>query len=763
MRQSFECALCGLPAPEPADGEPAFCCEGCRHVHETLGEIPSTTDGEENDDMDGDEAFLFVDGMHCSTCEIFLESTATEQEGVKDASASYATDTMKLTYDADETCPDDMADALDGYGYTVGLERDATDTTDTDSLRLLVGGFFTFLLMPWYLFYLYPSYVGIGPEDVFAEYTTTVARYIPLVLIGVMASVVVFYTGYPILRGAYVSLRARQPNMDLLVAVAVLSAYVYSTVAVALGSAHLYYDVSVAVVMAVSLGGYYEKKVKRRSTNLLSDLTEARVDEAELRLKDGGTQTVSVDELEGGDRVVVRSGERVPVDGVVVEGTTAVDESLVTGESLPVTKREGDRVVGGSVVTDGALVVEIAENAESTLDRLTELLWSVQSTETGAQRFADRLATVFVPLVLTLGVAVFVYRLATGDALAPALLSALTVLVVSCPCSMGLATPLAVASGTRDALENGIVVTKDAVFEGIEETDTVVFDKTGTLTRGKMAVRDVRGDDSAVRKAVAVEQFSSHPVADALVDEFGVPDVPVEGFESTTKGVSARVEGEDVVAGAPEEFDRRGWTMNGTTETAEEIRSRGELPVVVGVEGEARAVVAVGDEDRRGLNEVLDEFDAKRKVVLTGDSPESAERLEERFDEVFAGVPPDGKAAVVRSLSAEGTTTMVGDGTNDAPALAEADVGVAVGSATALATDAGDAVVTTDDLLDLPLVFDIAEGTRRRIRQNIGWALTYNAVALPLAVFGLINPFFAAVAMATSSLLVVLNSSRRTV
>ena len=721
------------------------------------------TVNEPSETVDGEEAFLFVDGMHCSTCEIFLESNAAEQDGVKAVTASYATDTMKLTYDADDTDAETVAEALDGYGYSVGLERDAASTTDTDELRLLIGGFFTFLLMPWYIFYLYPSYIGIGSEDAFAEFTGPVARYIPLVLIGVMASVVLFYTGYPILRGAYVSLRARQPNMDLLVAVAALSAYAYSTVAVSLGSSHLYYDVSVAVVMAVSLGGYYEKKIKQRSTKLLSDLTEARVDVAELRREDGTTEKVSVEGLEGGDHVVVRSGERVPVDGFVVEGNAAVDESVVTGESLPVTKREGDRVVGGSVVTDDALVVEVTEDAESTLDRLTELLWSVQSAESGAQRFADRLATVFVPLVLALGVAVFVYRLGTGTAFTQALLSALTVLVVSCPCAMGLATPLAVASGVRDALENGIVVTNDAVFEGIDETETVVFDKTGTLTSGDMSVRDVIGDGSAVRKAAAVERFSSHPVADALVEEFDVPDATVKCFESSTKGVAASVDGEEVVAGAVEEFEGRGWTLNGTSETAESVRSRGDMPVVVGVDGEARAVVAVGDTDRAGMDEVLEAFDGKRKVVLTGDSPEAAERLNDVFDDVLAGVPPDGKTEAVRRFCGEGTTTMVGDGTNDAPALAAADVGVAVGSATALATDAADAVVTTDDLRDLPKVFDIAEGTKRRIRQNIGWALTYNAVALPLAVVGLINPFFAAVAMATSSLLVVLNSSRRVI
>jgi Cu2+-exporting ATPase len=328
---------------------------------------------------------------------------------------------------------------------------------------------------------------------------------------------------------------------------------------------------------------------------------------------------------------------------------------------------------------------------------------------------------------------------------------------------MGLATPLAVASGLREALGEGVVVTNDAVFEDADRTDTVVFDKTGTLTRGETSVRRVHGDEEAVRKAAAVERFSSHPVADAFVEGFGVPEAEVKGFKNRTKGVSAHVDGEEVVAGAVAEFKGRGWVLNGAEETAGRVRERGRMPVLVGVDGEVRAVVEVGDTERDGLDEAIGGFDDETKVLLTGDGREAAERFADRFDHVLAGVPPDGKAEAVRRFADEGTTTMVGDGTNDAPALAEADVGIAVGSPTALATDAADAVVTTDELGDVSKVFGVAEATRRRIRQNIGWALTYNAVAIPLAVVGAINPLFAAVAMATSSLLVVLNSSRSVV
>ena len=757
-----ECELCGLPAPESDNGR-SFCCKGCERVYETVGEAPDTDDTEDIEDITQEpgveEGFLFVNGMSCSTCEMFLESVAEDVEGVKAAEASYATDTMRTLYDPDDTDRETVADALDGHEYTVGLEREETEDTNPEKLRLVVGGFVGLLVMQWYVFFLYPSYLGLGDGEILAGFAGPVTRYIPLFFVGVMASVVLFYTGAPILRGAYVSLRARQPNMDLLVALAAVSAYVYSTVAVVLGDVHVYYDVSVAVIMAVSVGNYYEKKVKKRSTELLSDLASAHVDEAELR-GDEGTRTVPVESLEPGDEVVVRSGERVPADGTVVEGTAAVDVSVITGESLPETKKEGDDVIGGSVVTDDALVVEVGDDAESTLERLTETLWRVQSGSHGAQRLADRLAAVFVPLVILVATTVFVYRLVSGAGFSGALLSGLTVLVVSCPCAMGLATPLAVATGLREALENGVVVTNDSVLEDARGTDTVVFDKTGTLTRGDVSVRRVHGDEEAVRKATAVEGLSSHPIADAFVDGFDVPDVGVEGFENTTRGVRGVVDGETVVAGSVREFESRGWEMDRAAEKARHARENGRVPVLVGVDGDVRAVVEVGDTAREGFEEAVGIFNGKEKVLLTGDEPEAAEAFENSFDRVLAGVPPDGKVEAVRGFSDEGTTAMVGDGTNDAPALAEADVGIAVGSATALATDAADAVVTTDEITDVSVVFDVAGGTRRRIRQNIGWALTYNAVAIPLAVVGAINPLFAAVAMATSSLLVVLNSSR---
>ncbi|WP_226006443.1 heavy metal translocating P-type ATPase [Natrinema salinisoli] len=824
------CSLCGLPIPDrpvtAADVEGTFCCRGCLEVSASLADVDDldreavvdrATERGDREVPDGsEETFLAVEGMHCSTCEGFLSLLGEREPGIRTVEASYATDTVRVVYDPDRLDEAELPEALSGYGYEARFRDDDGGTARADEelvQRLLAGGFLAMLVMPWYLFYLYPSYVGIETGILTVDATSPVGVYLPMAMIGVLTSGVLFYTGYPVLRGAYVSLRVRRPNMDLLIAIAAVSAYAYSTVALAMGSTHLYYDVTVAVILIVSLGTYYERRVKRRATDLLADVTAARVREATRRTS-AGAETVPVDQLVAGDEVLVRPGERVPIDGAVLEGTAAVDESVLTGESLPVTKRPGDRVVGGSIVTDSALVVEVGEDAESTLDHIATLMWEIQSATPGVQRLADRLATIFVPFVLTLALVVTGWRLTTGTAVGDAVLTGLTVLVVSCPCAMGLATPLAVASGLRDALERGIVVANATVFESAATVETVVFDKTGTLTAGEMTVLEVHGDDEAVDLAAAVERRSEHPVADAIVaraaakkadgsdgaetdarvasdggrlesetDDESSAGIEVRDFDRHPgEGVSATVEvegavssaigpdrgderqdGERVVVGTPGLVERLIGPVPAELEAAiDDARDRGRLPAVVGYGGRARAVAVVGDRTRTEWSDVLESFADREVVVLTGDDAAATETFRDHpsVDRVFAGVPPDGKVETVRRLSSEGVTAMVGDGTNDAPALAAADVGIALGDGTARATDAADAVVTSSDLRAVRSVFDLAEATRRRIRENVCWALLYNAVAIPLAAMGLINPLFAAVAMATSSAIVVVNSSR---
>ena len=836
------CTLCELPTEgvDVADTEGnRFCCVGCRDVYDALGDVDvdaadvraasrskngteagsggteagsggtadETPDTHDSADVPSDHeaTFLEVDGMYCATCEAFIETVATRTDGVSAASASYVTDTVRIDHDPETVSSDDVAEAVSGLGYTAYARDDAFSRRQADNMataRLAAGVLVGMAVMLQYIVIIYPTYFAFPFYDertleFLNDAMASASGTYFFIVIGVLTTIVLLFTGKPILRGAYVSARTRSPNMDLLVAIAAVSAYLYSTLAVILlESPSVYYDVTVAIIVIVTVGNNYESSIKRRSTELLSDLTAVQVDTARRLVPAGtdDTEDVSIDDLEPGDHLLVRAGERVPVDGEVVDGEAALDESVVTGESLPVRKEVGDPVVGGSVVTDGALTVAVGPDAASSLDRVAELVWDLQSGNHGVQKLADKLATVFVPAVLVLAIVVAGVNLALGNGVAAAMLVGLTVLIVSCPCALGLATPLAVAAGIRDALRRSIVVFDDTVFERIRGADTVVFDKTGTLTTGEMRVVDVvvDADGDLLGLAAALEERSSHPVGraiaaarpDAGVGAGAVTDggtavsggadaaaaadrAPrsVESFESHRRGVSGVVDGEEVVVGHPDLFDERGWRVpDAVREAVDAARDVGRVPVAVGRNGAAEGVVVVGDELREGWEETLTALadSGVEVVVLTGDDARAATvfREHDAVASVFAGVPPEGKAEAVERLKRRGRTVMVGDGTNDAPALAAADLGIALGGGTAMAADAADVAVVDDDLASIETVFELSRAAGRRVKGNIGWAFCYNAIAIPLAVTGLLNPLFAALAMGLSSLLVVTNSSR---
>ena len=840
---SAGCTLCELPVEGSSvtdkDGN-RFCCQGCREIHATLGDMDAvsvddvrervepepkdgTVDLEDQTNSESPTAgsspdshestFLELEGMHCVTCEAFIESLATEREGVSDAAASYVTETVRI--DHDETVDDaELIDDLSRLGYTAYRRDDEFRRRRADNWafgRLAFGALVGMMVMMLYVLIIYPTYFDGGlyhPPSVagFLEelLTGTGANYF-FILLAVLTGIVLVFTGKPILQSAYVAIRTRSPNMNLLVAIAAVSAYAYSTidVLVASGVPELYYDVTVTIVLVVTAGSYYEAALKREATERLSDLTSVQVDEA--RLVDGDEhKEVSVDELQSGDRVLVRAGERVPVDGKIVDGRGAVDESVITGESLPIDKADGDEVVGGSVLTDGAVVVVVGDRADSSLDRIANMVWDLQSGSHGIQSLVDRLATIFVPVVLVIAAVVLTVNLLLGQSVGTALLLGLTVLIVACPCAMGLAAPLSIATGLREALDRGVVVFDETVFERLRGVDTVVFDKTGTLTTGDLTVVDADADDDVLELAGQLESRSSHPVAAAVTEAFGtrqspkadggevisdeqvteatgesVVDTTTEGkpeptggdgdgvgaFEDRRKGVTGTVDGTAVTVGHPDLFDDLGWTVHdGLRQTAESRRNEGHLPVLVGRSGAAEGIVLLDDELREGWTEAVDGL-AERDVsvvVLTGDDRRATTQLRNHdgIDQVFAGVPPEAKAETVARLAADGEVAMVGDGTNDAPALARADLGIALGGGTAMAVDAADVAVVDDNLDSIGSIFDLASAANRRIKENIGWAFAYNAIAIPLAITTLINPLFAAVAMATSSVLVVTNSTR---
>lgn len=775
------CTLCELPTkPSPVtdpevDGE--FCCRGCLEVYRTLGDVdvedvdsdalrPEST--AEDVPESAQTAYLSVEGLHCTTCELFIETLADDIEGVYEAEASYATDMTRVSYDPEECDTSSLSEELSQFGYYATEPGDDPDSfLDLLSFKEYRSAIALLVMMPVmvpYLLFIYPTYVGIYPRSFLFDSNLYYMVFVPLF---VWTTITIVGVGYPFFRGAYVSLRVRQPNMDVLIALAVSAAYLYSTVSVfMLGSRTVYFDVAVMILAVVTVGDHVESRVKERALDYYSELAESRVTHARRLAEDGTTRQVPLEDCSPGDRVLVRPGERVPVDGTVLEGTAAVDESVITGESMPVPKSPGTEVIGGSIVTDNALVVEVGEEGTSTLDRLVELLWSVQSADAGVQRLANRFALVFVPVVIAIAVTTTLGWLYLGRPVGEAVLIGVSVLVVSCPCSLGIATPLALTAGTNAASSSGMLVFDGSVFERVPETDTVAFDKTGTLTTGEMSVVDVEGDDpeTVLRRAAAVEQRSSHPVGKAILETAPEVTATVTDFERNPRSVSATVDGRRVLVGHPDTFDAEGWTYpEDLRDAVEGIRADGAHPTVVGWDGRVTGVVALRDTPRDDWRKALAELgDETNVVIITGDDTRVAQEFadEPAVDDVFAEVRPEAKQELVKRLQADGGVTMVGDGTNDAAALATADLGVAMAHGTELTIEAADAVVTTDELTTVPTFFDIADRVRSRIRQNIVWAVGYNVIAIPLAVAGLVNPLIAAALMAASSIIVVTNSRR---
>ncbi len=772
------CALCGLPTPESSSTEePVFCCTGCEQIYQSVGELPSDTtptelDSRISDDESADSvAYLSVDGMHCATCELFLESLGRNHEGISTVTASYATDTLRVEYDPTVLDADALPRVFSRAGYEASTRTtQSSPRTSAPVARFLIGGgIFGMMGMVWYVLFLYPTYLGFTPVVSFGTFD----KLYLLTQLWLFTAIVLFYTGFPILRGAYVSLRTGQPTMDLLVSTAAVGAFLYSSIAMILGHEHVYFDVTIAIILVVTAGNYYETRIKHRVTGFLSSVSDTRA--TSVRRADG--DEVPYEAIDPGDRIRIRPGERIPFDGIITAGSAAVNEAVVSGESLPREKHPGDRVLGGSIVTDSPITIQVADDASSTIDRLIELLWSIQSTSSGTQRLADRLATVFVPLVLGISIVAFIGYLALGSSVTSAVLVMLTVVIVACPCALGLATPLAVASGVREAAVNGIVFASDAVFETADPIETVVLDKTGTLTQGEMTVLAVHTKQSMGRlltRAAMLEEHSLHPIAAAIVrkaDSFradggslqaGTADVT--DVEVVNRGVVGRIAGSEHRVGHPALFEAWGIPVSVRSQI-QSIRDAGRIPVVVGWDETVKGVLAVGDAERENWREVTAALASQgiRVVVLTGDESGAVSQFEhdDSVDAVFAGVPPEGKAAMIRRVRQSEPVAMVGDGSNDAPALAAADIGIAVGRATDLAIDAADVVLLEDDLSRVLDVFALTRGTNRRIKQNLGWAFLYNSVAIPLALTGLLNPLFAAAAMASSSMLVVINSSRR--
>lgn len=760
------CKLCGLPVPSPpieGDGHP-FCCIGCREVYlhfgdDVLGGQPVAPEPELAAEIEGEEAFLRIEGMHCSSCEILFERMGAKIEGILSVASSYATATARVLYDPRRISPKRLAEQLSFAGYTARARGDIPDEFDDrmSLLRVTAATSIASVVMMLYLAFYYPSHLGLVPIEDLEPVRWIAYVAVPRVIF-VLTTISLLYVGAPIFRGAWIGLRAGILNMDNLLAIAILAAYGYSVAKLFQGSLDLYFDVAVAIVTVVTVGRYFEQGARGEATDALTKLMDVCAPVARVR---SGARLVerALDEISPGDRVVVWQYEPVPLNGTVLKGEAALDESLMTGEPFPVTRGPGDTVLGGTVVVEGEIEIAADAGATSQVDVLTRVLWSVQSSLAGARGLADRLARIFVPAVLVLAALTMAGSLLFGASMGTALLIGLATLIVSCPCTFGLAIPLTTATAVSAALKRGIILTSADVFEKLPRIDIVAIDKTGTLSTGDMTVVETFGSQEAIEYGAAVERRSGHPIAQAIArldNRFSASDLVLH----PGRGAVATVEGRKVAVGARALFDSLRWDIpEGLTGFADGATAGQSVVSFIGWDGEVHGGVVTADRSRPEWEEVVDRLRERTRVVLlTG--AEHPSGYEEKVDEVYAGVPPEAKAAVIQRLKSEGSVVMIGDGSNDAPALAAADLGIAFGAPTSLAVDAADVVIPGDRLSRIFDAFDIIEITRRRARQNLGWALLYNATAIPLAMSGHLNPLFAALAMSASSLLVVWNSSR---
>lgn len=759
------CALCGLPTPTPpirAKGK-SFCCPGCAEVFATFGpEILSArrADRQEARPVEGAEAYLRVAGMHCSSCEVLIDHLAENIDGIHEVRSSYATSTARVIYDAEKIDAADLPGLLGrtGYRITPRSEPRTARGGNLALLRVVAATSLAAVVMMLNLAFFYPTHLGLVDAADLEPVAWLAYGAAPLAIF-VLTSVMVAYVGLPVYRGAIVGLRAGVLNMDNLLAIAILAAYVYSTIQFFRGEMNdLYFDVAAAILTVVTVGRYFEAGARASATRELEALLDAWTPTARV-LRDGVRVTVALDELRPGEPFLVGPGEAVALDGTVESGHAAVNVSLLTGEPFPVRLDAGARAQGGTIVIEGEIVVTPDATAESQLQALTRILWEVQSAAPGARGFADRLARAFVPFVLVLAAAVSIWFYASGDGLRAAMLVGLTTLIVSCPCTFGLATPLATAAGVSAALRRGIIFTSADIFERPRAFATVVLDKTGTLSTGAMSVIAHVGAPESRARAAAVERLSPHPIGEAIARL----DASLEASEFEAhpgRGVVATVEGQRVAVGSRQLFADLGWNIPDALERDLGRESTGEtVASFVGWDGRATGAFLTRDTERAGWREFVARIRTDARVVLLSGA-EHANGYEAAFDAVHLGVPPEAKAAIVRHYRSRGAVAMIGDGSNDAPALAEADLGVAFGTPTALAAEAADMVIPGDDLGKVFDALALARTTRRRIRQNLGWALLYNATAIPLALTGLLNPLFAALAMSSSSLLVIWNSSR---
>jgi len=715
-----------------------------------------------------------VHGMTCGSCAARVQRILGRQDGVTDADVNFATGMASVRLDDPTTRDEELAAAVDRIGYRLTpAPVDEPRTSHADEERAAQRMWLRRMLVAWPIAAVFLVGMIAAPlsERAMAVMESTGGRIAALVL----AIPVQFWAGWSFIAEAARRARRRTANMDTLIALGTLSAFGFSVVQLFTGGP-LYFESAVLIIAFLLLGRWLEARAKGQAGAAIEALLELGATQARLVASDGTEYVVPIERVRVGDVVRVRPGEKVPVDGEVIEGASAVDESMLTGESMPVDKAPGAGVSGATINASGVLTVHAtAVGADSALARIVTMVERAQAGKGAAQRLADRVSAVFVPTVLVIALVTFgVWWLALGRPI-DGLTAAVSVLIIACPCALGLATPTAVMVGTGRGADLGVLIKGVEILERTREVDVVAFDKTGTLTRGEMAVTDVvagdgTDDDTLLGRAAAAEADSEHPIGAAIIAAARGRGLEVErpaAFVAVAgHGVRANVEGVTVWVGTRKLAAEAGLVLPEVLDDAAEGCERdGKTVVIAGWDGAVRGVVAVADTVKDDAASAVARLHAMgiETAMITGDNHRTAAAIAAQvgIDRVLAEVLPDGKQDEVARLQADGqSVAMVGDGINDAPALIQADLGVAIGTGTDVAIESSDLTLMRSDLDGVATAIELSRATERTIRQNLAWAFGYNTLAIPIAAAGLLSPIVAGAAMAFSSVSVVTNSLR---
>ena len=752
-----------------------------------------------------------VTGMTCAACSARVEKASNKVEGVERATVNLLKNSMEVEYDGDPATVVAICAAVEkaGYGASPRVEdvsaaagpvggsaplassgnarqEAAAKEARQVRMRLIVSFVFTiplFYLSMGHMFGWPLPAVFLGDENTLIFAFTQFLLLLPVI-----------FVNFKFFRVGFTTLAHGGPNMDSLIALGSTASTVYGIAAIyrigaALGTgdlsaAHaaamdLYFESAAMILTLITLGKYFEARAKGKTTDAISKLMDLSPKTATRRRADGSEEEVPAEQVRPGDILVVKAGEGVPADGTVVEGEGTVDESVITGESVPVEKAVGDPVTGATINRTGWFAMRAERvGADTALAGIIRLVDEATSSKAPIEKMADRISGVFVPVVIAIALVTFVVWLAIGGTIAEAVNHAISVLVISCPCALGLATPTAIMVGTGRGATSGILVKSAEALETACAVKTVVFDKTGTITKGKPQVTDVVAfgckASELIRLALSLERKSEHPLAQAIVayaDAAGATAQDVEGFAQVPGGgIEGKVAGVSCLAGNARMMAERGVDVSAAAESATRMADDGKTVLYFAYAGRLAGLIAVADVVKPTSAAAIAELGSMGidTVMLTGDNERTAAAIQRQVgvSRVIAGVKPDGKERVIRDMAQQGRVAMVGDGINDAPALARADVGIAIGAGTDIAIESADIVLMHSDLADVPAAIGLSRATMRNIKQNLFWALFYNAICIPVAAGALsgigfnLNPMIAAAAMSLSSVCVVSNALR---